>query len=568
MLAEPVPGELAKRWENVASPLLLQLLWNRGCLSEETTQQELTSLLSPDFERDLHDPLLLPGMAEATARILRAVDAGERITVYGDYDADGIPGTALLLDALTQLGARADYLIPERELDGYGLSAGPLDRLVERGTQLIVTVDCGIRSREAVRYARERGIDVIVTDHHQPGEDDTPEGIVVHPALPGSKYPNPYLSGAGVAYKLVTALALERPEKFPPGYLKWALDLVAISTVADLVPLRGENRVLVHFGLIVLAKARRAGLRTLYGVAEIDPSLITPRVIGFGIAPRLNAPGRLTTADASLELLLAEDEGTVRERALALHRANGERQELTRQVYDEAEAQVQEQGPAKIYILSGGWPAGVVGIVASRLMNRYHRPFVLIGGEGEIRKGSARSVPGLNITELFEAVSEHLVASGGHARAAGLTVRSEKIDALRRALTKLAGERLADQDLEREETLDAELSVDQIDLELYREVSRLEPYGMDNHEPLFLVRGEVSELKKVGQDGQHLKLRLRGAGGSVAGIGFGLGHAPIETGDEVEGVARLRENLWQGRSSVELFLEAIRPSSGEMISRE
>jgi single-stranded-DNA-specific exonuclease len=569
VLADPLPEKLRERFSSLASPLLLQLLWNRGWLSAKSTKREVEHLLSPDFERDLHDPLLIPGMTEAVGRIEQAIEGREAITVYGDYDADGIPGTALLVEALGRLGARVDHLVPQRELDGYGLSRGPIDRLVERGTRLIVTVDCGIRSREAVAYARSKGMDVIVTDHHQIAAEDLPEGVVVHPALPGSMYPNPHLSGAGVAYKFVSALAGRFPERLPASYLKWALDLVAISTVADLVPLTGENRALVHFGLIVLGKSRRPGLEALYREGAIDPATVDSRTIGFGIGPRVNAPGRLATAEESLQLLLTEDTAEARRLAQALQRANTERQELTRQVYAEAEAQVQETGPAELYVLAGDWPAGVVGIVASRLLGRYHRPFVLIGGEGAIRKGSARSIKGFNITELLEAAREHLEQSGGHARAAGLSVKAEKIEDLREALLKLARERIKPEDLEREERVDARLSVDELTPELYQEVGRLEPYGMDNPEPLFFVTGEVAEVRKVGADERHVKLKLRGEERTIQAIGFGLSHAPLQVGQAVEVVARLRENVWQGRVSPELFLEGVRElEGGAVVGRE
>jgi single-stranded-DNA-specific exonuclease len=569
VLADPLPEKLRERFSSLASPLLLQLLWNRGWLSAKSTKREVECLLSPDYGRDLHDPLLIPGMTEAVDRIEQAIRDKQAITVYGDYDADGIPGTALLVEALGRLGAEVDYLIPERELDGYGLSVGPIDRLARRGTGLIVTVDCGIRSKEAVDYVRSKGMDVIVTDHHQIALEDLPEGVVVHPALPDSEYPNPHLSGAGVAYKLVSALARRFPERLPDSYLKWALDLVAISTVADLVPLVGENRALVHFGLVVLGKSRRPGLGALYLTGGIEPGAIDSRTIGFGIGPRVNAPGRLATADDSLRLLLTRDTAEARRLAQALQRANTERQELTRQVYAEAEAQVQETGPAELYVLAGDWPAGVVGIVASRLLNRYHRPFVLIGGEGAIRKGSARSIKGLNITELLEAAREHLEQSGGHARAAGLSVRAEKIDDLRGALLALAKERIKPADLEREERVDARLSVDDLTPELYQEVGRLEPYGMDNPEPLFFVTGEVAEVRKVGADERHVKLKLKGDNLTISAIGFGLSHAPLQVGQAVEVVARLRENVWQGRVSPELFLEGVRElENGTVVGRE
>ena len=541
------------------SETLLQLLANRDLLTSKTTEAELEALLNPDFETGLHDPWLMPNVKQAVKRIEAAVKAGELITVYGDYDADGIPGTAILVETLQRLGAKVDYLIPARDVDGYGLSNGPIDRLIDRGTKLIITVDCGIRSVEAVGYAKSKGIEAIVTDHHELG-DKLPETIIVHPGLPKSKYPDPGLCGAGVAYKLAAALVSEFPDKFDSGFLKWELDLVAISTVADVVPLRGENRVLAHYGLVVLRKTRRLGLQALYKVAVIEPEKITPVTVGFGIAPRINAPGRLADAEDSLRLLLTKDEKEARRLALELQRANLERQDQTQRVLDEAISLVESDPDKHIYVLAGPWPTGILGIVAGRLAEKYYRPVIVIGGGGETLKGSARSIPELDITKLLERSAKELIQCGGHPAAAGLSLKSERLQAFRELITNQAERALVEVDLRPSRRVDMELGFSEIVPGLWKDLCKLEPYGMGNPEPVFQARAEVVAVRCVGNGEKHLKLQLRQGEVVLDAIGFRMGGVEVEVGEKVETIFKVKENSWNGSTKLELQLVDILPT--------
>jgi single-stranded-DNA-specific exonuclease len=412
---------------------------------------------------------------------------------------------------------------------------------------------------EAVKYAKSVGIDVIVTDHHELG-DELPETIIVHPGLPNSKYPNPGLCGAGVAYKLVSALVSKYPDKFDAGFIKWGLDLVAISTVADMVTLRGENRVLTYYGLVVLRKTRRLGLQALYNVAAIEPEKITPVTIGFGIAPRINAPGRLADAEDSLRLLLTKDEKEARRLALELQRANLERQDLTQQVLDEA-MKMAESDPARvIQVLAGPWPTGVLGIVAGRLAETYHRPVILIGGEGEVLKGSARSIPGLDITKLLESSETELVQYGGHPAAAGLSVKADRLTTFQKLITGKALNALKGTDLRPGRMVDMEIAFSEVKPELWKDLCRLEPYGMGNPEPVFQAEAEVVAVRSVGNGEKHLKLQLKQGDTVLDAIGFRMGEVEVEVGEAVTVIFKVKENHWNGSTKLELQLADILPA--------
>ena len=420
------------------------------------------------------------GLREAAAVILGHVERRSRITVHGDYDVDGITSTAILVRALRTLGADVDWYLPSRIDDGYGLAAATVERLAARGTQLLVTVDCAITAVDEVAAARAAGMEVVVTDHHAPRADGAlPEAPIVHPRIGG--YPCPDLCAAGVAYKLAQALMAGAGEA--PDAVDEDLDLVALATVADVVSLTGENRRLVRAGLRRLAGTRKPGLQALMDVARVDPSGVDEGAIGFRLAPRLNAAGRLYRADAGLELLLTPDPKRAREIALELDAVNAERRDVETRIRFEAEALLAEQSApgAPAHVLAAeGWHPGVIGIVAARIAERHYRPTVLIALDGDEGSGSGRSIPGFDLLAGLTAGSDELLRYGGHRAAAGLTIARNRIDAFREAFVTHAAATLTPEDLVPRERIDAVAPGDALRLELAEELERLKPFGMGN----------------------------------------------------------------------------------------
>ncbi|HSD78493.1 MAG TPA: single-stranded-DNA-specific exonuclease RecJ, partial [Solirubrobacteraceae bacterium] len=437
------------------SPVVAQVLARRGLGDPAAARAFLEA-------RDAHEPSLLHGIDAAAGLVLRHVRDGSRITVHGDYDVDGVSATAILVGVLRDLGADADWYLPSRTEDGYGLAAATVDRLAARGTRLLVTADCGVTAVGEVRRARAAGMDVVVTDHHAPRADGTlPDAPLVHPALGG--YPCPDLCAAGVAHKLAAALLAAAGRD--PGRADADLDLVALATVADCVPLRGENRRLVRAGLAALARTRRPGLRALLRVARADPGALDARTIGFRLAPRINAAGRLQRADAGLELLMTEDAERAQQVAEELDRLNAERRHVEQRMLFAAEAQVAELGDRPAYVLWGeDWHPGVVGIVASRIAERHHRPAVLVALDGERGTGSARSIPAFDLLGGLDACADHLLRHGGHRAAAGCTVARAELEGFRAAFAARAGAVLAPEDLVPVRRVDAVASGDELGL--------------------------------------------------------------------------------------------------------
>lgn len=532
-IAKSIPAEVAEKFTDT-DHLVLQLLWNRGLIDETTTPKQLERVLKPDFDAGLHDPLLMPGMTEALDRIDKAIAAGEHITIYGDYDADGVPGAAVLLETLKPLTEHLDYYIPAREDEGYGLTEGPIQKLKERGTQLIITVDCGIKDSAAVELAESLGMEVIVSDHHEVPETP-PSCIVVHARLKGSKYPYGYLCGAGVAYKIACAVVDRHPEKYGIGFTKWLLDLVGLATVADMVPLVDENRVLAYYGLIVLRKSRRLGLRELLRLSKVEQREMNSSAISFVLGPRLNAPGRLGSAAESLELLLADDPTDAYRLAEHLLRQNTARQKVTNTAFEEASRQIDALPELpKVIVVKGDWHKGVLGIVAGKLLERYGRPvFVMaeesapVGREGTELRGSARSVDNFSLPEALNSCSDLLLRGGGHKLAAGFALLPEHEAAFRARLAELASG-LDPESFAEELEADAELTLNQVTLEQWAEIERLEPYGFGNARPVFVSRGvEVVRAQRVGKTADHLKLTLRQNGAIQQAILFSHGDLPV-----------------------------------------
>lgn len=504
-----------------------------------------------------HPPTAFEGMERAVSLVRAAIDSGRRITVHGDFDVDGVCATTLMVSALRGLGAECDWLIPDRIADGYGLTAENVRRLAERGTSLLITVDCGITSVDEVALAQELGMEVLVTDHHQPS-DQLPNCLILHPQI--SNYPFESLCGTAVAWKLAQALEGESP---PPSARD--LDLVALATVADLVPLVGENRCLVRQGLAELRRAQRVGIRALLEASKCDPERLDESDLGFRLAPRINAAGRLYRADAGVELFLTEDEKRAEAIAIELSRANAERRATEREVDAAAEAARRELPEhlreARGLVLAGqDWHPGVVGIVASRLVERHHRPVIVISlNEDGSGRGSGRSIPGFDLLAGLEACAEHLEGFGGHKAAAGLQIRAENVQAFQQAFAAHANEILRPEDLRRRERVDAMVGGVGLGLELAEELRQLGPFGMGNPGVRLLVpSARVSDVRTMGE-GKHARFSLHSGSHRALGIAFGRSSLGVEDEDVLDASVRLEVNHWNGSIEPRVVLRDLHP---------
>jgi single-stranded-DNA-specific exonuclease len=506
-----------------------------------------------------HPPSAFSSMALVVERVRAALEEGRRITVHGDFDVDGVCATAIMVSTLRQLGADCDWLIPDRLSDGYGVSAANVERLGQRGTSLLLTVDCGITAVEEVRLARQLGIETIVTDHHQPGEE-LPDCPILHPEL--SDYPFGALCGTAVAWKLSCAL---REAAGLDGGGEADLDLVALATVADVVPLVGENRSLVRRGLATMRRARRPGLRALIAAARCEPTRLDEGDLAFRLAPRINAAGRLYRADAGVELMLTEDDARAEEIATELSRANSERRATEREVDTAAEAARRElpdrlrEAPG--LVLAGeGWHPGVVGIVASRLVERHHRPVVIVSLDGAGGgRGSGRSIPGFDLLAALEACAEHLSSFGGHRAAAGLSLRAEDLDGFREAFAAHAAAVLGPEDLRRTERIDAMVGGVGLGLDLAEELGRLAPFGMGNPGVRLMVpSARVSDVRTMGE-GKHARFSLHSGAHRALGVAFGRSSLGVEDEDPVDAAVRLEVNHWNGSVEPRVVLRELYP---------
>jgi single-stranded-DNA-specific exonuclease len=533
------------------SEITASVLVRRGYADSESARAFL------DGESVEHDPFLLGDMAVAVDRIRTAVAAGTTICVHGDYDVDGICSTALAVLTLRELGADVRWHLPSRFEEGYGLSRETVDRLASEGVGLLITVDCGITAVAEVAAARGQGLDVIVTDHHRPGET-LPDCPIV--ATRPSAYPFPELCGTGVVHKLAQALlGVDHPA------VARHLDLVALATIADVVPLVDENRALTHAGLRTLARTQKPGLRALMQSAQVDPAAIESTAVGFRLGPRLNAAGRLGRPDVALALVLAEDAGEATRLAGELERLNRERQAVEERILREAVALVEswpeERQARRGYVLAGeNWHEGVIGIVASRLVERFGRPVVMIAGGRELWKGSGRSVGSFDLHGALAACSAELVRFGGHRAAAGLTIRPEQIDAFATAFATHTDAVLVEEDLVPVTVVDAIVPASALTLDLAHELERLAPFGLANPDVTLLVPScEAVDPAAVG-DGKHLRFRVRQHGqdaGSAIAFGFGGEVDRLRRTVLYDVVFRLKENRWNGMVSPQLVVRSL-----------
>jgi single-stranded-DNA-specific exonuclease len=547
----PAPIERVRAIERAlgVSFAVAQVLVRRGLGEEEAARAWLAAA-------ERHDPAQFAGIDVAVALVLRHVRERSQITVHGDYDVDGVCSTAILVRTLRALGAEVDWYLPSRTEDGYGLGAATVERLAASGTRLLVTADCAITAVAEVAQAREAGVDVVVTDHHSPRADGAlPDAPIVHPAVCG--YPCPDLCAAGVAYKLAAAL-LAGAGRDPAGADE-DLDLVALATVADCVPLRGENRRLVREGLHALAASRRPGIRALLRVARVDPGTLDARAIGFRLAPRINAAGRLYHADAGLELVLTGDAERAAAIADELDRANAERRHTETRILFEAEAQVREAGDQPAYVLAAdGWHPGVIGIVASRIAERHHRPCVLIALDGEEGTGSGRSIPAFDLLAGLDASAAHLLRHGGHRAAAGCSIARDQVAAFRAAFVAHAASVLDGEDLLPVERVDAVVAGDELGLALAEELERLAPFGIGNPSVSLLVpAARLADPRPMGEEGRHLRFSVEAGGHRARAVAFGVNRLP--DGDVHDATFTLELNEWNGAVEPRLVLRHAQP---------
>ncbi len=536
-------------------------------LREVDRPETLDRFLAPRLS-GIRDPFLLPDMAPAVARIRAALDDGRRVVVFGDYDVDGVTATALLSRVLQALGGDVTPFIPNRLDEGYGLGADALDRcLADHAPHLIVTVDCGTNSVASVRRAAAQGVDVVITDHHEPAEEVAPAAAVVNPKL-GDDAEFRNLAGVGVAFKLAYALVKDlrdRGGEPPPGFdLRDSLDLVALGTIADMVPLTGENRILARAGLERLNRRPAPGIEALARAAGVKPPL-DEKHVGFFLGPRLNAAGRLETAMDALHLLTGDGDRTPEELARELDAANRDRQAIEASILREAEAMVldrQTQGDLHgIVVASDTWHPGVVGIVASRLVRRFYRPCIVIALDGESGRGSGRSIPGFDLAESLRDCDDLLAAHGGHQQAAGLSIEAGRVDDFRERFDECVRQQLREEDLIPQLELDGWLEPGEIDEALVAHLDVLRPFGQENPQPLWAVRGVrvIGQPRIVGN--RHLKLQLGYGGQQWSAIGFGM--KDVEIPPSPLDVAVYPEmNEFRGRRSLQLRLAALRPAEG------
>ena len=533
--------------------LFEQILAARG-LNDVSARQ---AFLSPDYAATKYDPFLLSEMDKAVERLVLARQKQEKIVIYGDYDIDGLSATALLLDAFHSFGFQhLDAFIPNRFVEGYGMTIGAVNKVCDMGAQLIVTVDCGSLCHTEIAYAADLGIDTVVTDHHNIAPTRPPAVATVNPKYADHEYPFRDLCGAGVAFKLVQALQT-RLDGLPDGYEKWLLDLVALGTVCDIVTLADENRANVYWGLEVLKKQRRTGLKALMAVSGIEPETVNTRHLGFGLGPRMNAAGRLDTAQHSLDMLTATDGIEALAASEKLEAFNVERRSIQDEIFKQACEQVDVMADDRVLVVaSEGWNHGVIGIVASKLVETYKKPVFIIGIRGDTATGSARSFGDFSAADAVRAADDIILRGGGHSAAAGVTLEVAQIPAFRRRVNEFYDSlNLADQVRFLQPSADVEIKdFAEITEELVEQIARMEPFGNSNPEPILkIARAVVVSARRMGANGQHVKMTLRDADGkTLQMLAFNAPESFFrEPGDEIAVWFQPNINEWNGARIVE-----------------
>lgn len=558
------------KWQvhpKISNDLKIQLLYNRGVISSlEKAEEQASSFLFPNTKKDLFDPFQLKGLKKAAKRILEAAKNKEKIGIFGDYDADGIPGAAFLFEAFKKLGFKPLVYIPSRS-EGYGFSTQAVQYFADKGVSLIVAVDAGIKDFKACRLAKKLGVDVIICDHHEQGKILPSALAIINPKRKDESYPFRELSGAAVAFKLIQGIS-KIDKRINNDFLRWSLDLMAISVIFDMVPLLSENRVLAKFGLRVLQKTKRVGLAELIKVSGINPQTIDAYQVGFIIAPRINAPGRIYNPQTSFKLLTTKDRNEARRLAQILDGVNRERQRQTEKFVKEALREIEKNKLHRhkvILVHNEDWPSGLVGLIASKLKEIFNRPvFVLQRGE-KTATGSARSIDGFHLVEALAEVKNLIVRGGGHAKAAGVEVRLDQIQDFYEELLKLAEKKIKKEDLVPVLEIDAMLSFKDIDFNLWQLMQDFEPFGMGNSRPMFLTQqAEILDIKTMGNGNKHLSLFLEEGGQVMRAVYFNNGglNTRLSKGQKIDLVYSLICDNYLGRPKVELKLQDIRRSSG------
>lgn len=544
---------------NIA-PLVASLLVNRGLDTVESARYFLFN-----NEQDFHDPFLLSGMDLAVSRIKIAIEKQDPILIFGDYDADGVTSTTVMMKTLQDMGANVQFYIPNRFTEGYGPNIPAFQHAAEMGIKLIITVDTGIAALNEATAAKELGLDLIITDHHEPGPELPAALAIIHPKLENSQYPFKDLAGVGVAFKMAHALYGELPEHL--------LDIAAIGTIADLVSLKGENRLIASRGIKKLKSTKNIGLQAMFKQTGVEPHSVDEETIGFLIAPRLNAAGRLDSADPAVELLLTEDEYEAKTIAEEIDQLNKDRQAIVSEIADQAIKEVEEKYPVSenpvLVIGQEGWNPGVIGIVASKLVERYYRPAIVLCFDKEkgTAKGSARSINAFDLFKNLSGSRDILPHFGGHSMAAGMTLKLEHVEELRNRLNLAAKAQLTENDLIPLTTLDGQFEIDDINLSSLEEMQMLAPYGMDNPKPKILIKdANIAGIRKIGSDQKHLKMTIEKNGHSLDGVGFGLGSIfeQISPSSKISVIGELSINEWNNLRKPQIFLQDLAIQSWQL----
>lgn len=566
-LYDPVPDLPAFAESLGRDTTMAALLWHRGIRTREAAELFLHPERLP-----FKDPFLMQDMEKAADRIETAIKEGQSITVYGDYDVDGMTATSLLVRALRRFGANVDFYIPDRMTEGYGLNRPALEMLAAK-TDLMITVDCGIASVADVAAVADK-LDIVITDHHLPGKELPPALAVLNPHRADCPYPFKDLAGVGVAFKLCQALAQRLGHLNAKGEYTEDLELVALGTVADLVPLRGENRRIVKEGMARMETTAMAGIAALVDVAGLKDKKINAGHIGFLLAPRLNAAGRIESARTGVALLTASERGEADKLAFELDTLNTERRTIEHEICEAAEKELEplDMAEEKAVVAAGkGWNPGVIGIAASRLVDKFYKPTIVLSiGEDGMCRGSCRSIEGLNMYEALTACKDYLVQFGGHAMAAGLSLREENIPAFREAFAAYAGSHLSEEDYEPKVSVEFEVMPEDLTLDFVEELSLLEPYGMGNPKPYLgcrNVRGR--EAAAIGREHTHLRFKLGTEENPVTGLWWNHAElAPAINREALDIVYAPAINEWNGSRSLQCMVESLSPASAERVFPE
>lgn len=584
IIAPKLTEEERQRYPELPA-LAIHLLSNRGI----KTQEKIDEFLNPDYSTDIHDPFLFTDMEKAIKIIFTAIQQNKKITIHGDYDADGVCASAMLFTVIKKIGGKKiDVFLPHREIDGYGINLNTVKTLKEQGTDLIITCDCGISNIQEVKAAQKNKMQVIITDHHTTPEQLPPADAIIHPLVKGEKYPDKGLSGGGVAFKLLQGLLKEHKKnndlladgQSHESFEKWSLDLAAISIIGDMMPLIGEARTITRYGLTVLNKTKNIGLKKLMqtaGILDENNKLkrkeIDSETVAFQIVPRINAAGRMEHANVAFALLVSEDEKEAKKLAEKLNQNNLDRQKLTEQIVNQARKQIkdtkQEENPI-LFAFDKKWNTGILGLIAGKLKDEYYRPVIIMGeNDGEIT-GSGRSIYEFNLIESLQKINNVFSKFGGHPQACGFSlINSEKIEEMKKQLMLLAKEKLKETDLTPIINVDAEVNLEEINWELFDILEKFSPFGQKNEAPKYCAKGlTIINIEPVGQDGKHLRLMVKHHSHIVRKtIGFGLGNTNkhpekwrelLKPGDKIDIVFTVGVNQWNGNRELQLTIEDLK----------